>query len=246
MQTHFCNYSDMNYRSNQEKICTLVQRDSFFDTVNPYTREWLEKELFYEQNRHILDMQRLAGYALWKPYIILDLMSKIPNGDVVVYLDCGDLPISADINKHIKDYMNLYDQYLITTMVHLNHTFTKKDCFILMDCDSPKYWNAVQLEDGFLAFKKTKQNEDILREWLHFCKDERIITDIPNTQLQPNSEYFIDHRHDQSVLSLLQVKYDLPVTNEVRQYIHFNNLYHKNGESYSNGSANWIDGSIIN
>lgn len=242
MKTYYCNYSDLNYRENQINLCRFIEAEGIFDYVVPYTREWLEKQPFYSKNKQILDKERLAGYAIWKPYIILDLMSKIQNGDIVVYMDCGDVPTNVAINNHIKDYMQYHDQYLITTMIHPNYRYTKRDCFVLMKCDAPNYWNAVQLEDGFIALKRTEDNTKLLLEWLSFCEDERIVTDLPNTQGLPNFYDFVDHRHDQSVLSLIQVKYNLPTTNEIRQFVDFNRLHHKKGEPYSNGSAKWVAG----
>ena len=48
-----------------------------------------------------------------------------------------------------------------------------------------------------------------VEEWLSFCRDPRIITDIPNTMGKKNSWRFIEHRRDQSVLSLLAWKHQL-------------------------------------
>jgi hypothetical protein len=47
----------------------------------------------------------------------------------------------------------------------------------------------------------------IVEEWLTYCMDPRIITDQDNTCGQPNLPEFRDHRHDQSVISLLVAKY---------------------------------------
>lgn len=48
-----------------------------------------------------------------------------------------------------------------------------------------------------------------VEEWLRYCRDERILTDIPNESGYPNLTGFVDHRHDQSVLSLLAEKYHI-------------------------------------
>ena len=103
------------------------------------------------------------------------------------------------INEEVKRYMSTHDQYFLSQ----NHTgvhqwFCKRDCFVLMGCDEPKYHKSIQLEDGFLAFKKTEYNIHLLDEFIKYCCDERCVTDIPNTCGLPNLEGFKDHRTDLS------------------------------------------------
>lgn len=245
MNTFYCNFSDDNYKHHQQDLIKHINQNLIFDFTNAFTKEWLKTTDFYFENKKILDLERLCGYAIWKPYIILEMFKNINYGDIVVYMDCGDVPLTADLNKEIKNYMQKHDQCFIVTN-NFNRSYTKRDCFVLMNCDEEKFWNAIQLEDGFLAFKKTDFNISFVEEWLEFCKDERIVTDLSNTQNKPNFHDFIDHRHDQSIISLLQIKYNIPTcNNNIRQHIKFNVLFHKNGEDFSNGTAKWQDGKKI-
>lgn len=240
MKTIYCSYSDLNYRDNQILISGIILEGRMFDQVVLYTREWIETQSFYLENLDILNRERLAGYALWKPYIILDALLKADEGDIIVYMDCGDLPQDPRVNDHVKTYMEENDQYFLTTGVqYANKKYTKRDCFILMDCDKPEYWDSIQLENGFISFKKIDRNIELVKEWLHFCKDKRIVTDEENTCGLPNFDGFIDHRHDQSILSLLQQKYKLPTSSGIRQFVECNKLYHKRGSSFSNGCSVW-------
>ncbi len=49
-----------------------------------------------------------------------------------------------------------------------------------------------------------------LREWLEYCSDLRVITDDPNTCGLPNLDGFRSHRHDQSILTNLTLKHEIP------------------------------------
>ena len=242
MKLFYINYSDINYRKHQNDLIDLVNDGSIFDGSEPYTREWLEGTDFYKENKSLLDRDRLAGYALWKPYIILDKLNKIDDGDVVVYMDCGDIPLQGT-RECLLDHMNQYDQYFMAgNHTCVNKWWTKRDCFHYMGCDEEKYWNAIQLEDGFLAFKKTEFNLKFVSEWLEWCKDERCVSDIPNQCGMSNYEGFKDHRHDQSIITLLQIKYNLPPVmghTKMRLYTKGNVLHHKDGDQWSNGSYNW-------
>lgn len=240
MNTIYCNFSDINYRENQDWLINYVKKYKIFDDTFAYKKEWLVTTDFYKENKNILDRSRLCGYALWKPYIILETFKNISENDIVVYMDCGDIPENnRQLDTFLKQYLKDNNQCFIDSRVNKNKQYTKRDCFVLMDCDSEKYWNDIQQEDGFLAFKKNQFTIDFINEWLFFCKNENIITDIPNICGSPNFPEFIDHRHDQSIISLLKTKYDIPTSQIPRNFLKMNVLYHKDGESYSNGTCNW-------
>jgi hypothetical protein len=251
MKVIYINYSDTNFRRNQEMLVHHVRVNNIFDGVIPYTREWLLTKNFYIENKKILDKQRLGGYCIWKPYIILTAFESIQEGDVVVYMDCGDIP-STKLRKNVYDHMIRHDQYLLQQYPHnKNKHFTKRDCFYYMDCDEEKYWDTVQLEGGFMAWKRTERNVQILSEYLKCCTDERIVTDIPNQSGLDNFDGYVSHRHDQSIITNLQVKYDLSKVDGwldntgAGAFIKWNALYHKDGVEYSNGSKNWDENGVL-
>jgi hypothetical protein len=51
--------------------------------------------------------------------------------------------------------------------------------------------------------RNTLANRRFVEMWLDACTDARVLTDAPNTCGQPNLPGFVEHRHDQSVLSVL-------------------------------------------
>ena len=117
------------------------------------------------------------------------------------------ITFSKNFNKAIeKDFQNR--DYMVRFSIQEQKKYTKADCFVYMDCLNPKFFNAFQVEAGLLGFRKTDSNIKFITEWLDYAKDERILTDIPNQSYVKNSKSFIDHRHDQSILNNLLVKYD--------------------------------------
>lgn len=213
MNIYFVNYSDENYKIKQNY---LNSKASIFDGIFSYDREYLIATEFYKENKKILEEKRGSGYWIWKPYLLLDSMNKIKNGDVLFYLDCGD-----DFNTSLYDFLKNYhieNDIILTNGGYTNKCWTKRDAFILMDCDSPEYWDVIQLEAGILSLKKTNQNIKILEEWLLYCKNENILTDIDNKH-GDNFECFRDHRHDQSILTNIKVKYNLTSNDVLRNYV---------------------------
>jgi hypothetical protein len=87
----------------------------------------------------------------------------------------------------------------------------------MMDCDDEKYYNAPQVDASYQVYKKTDKVMEFLEEYKKFCSNENIISDLPNIT-KGNLQGFIDHRHDQSVLSLLAAKHNIPLLPEPSEW----------------------------
>jgi hypothetical protein len=140
-------------------------------------------------------------------------MNKAKDGDVVFYIDSGDLFFSEvdgqSITEAIESHLT-YSSCLFISYGNHNATWTKKDCFVYMDCDSEMYWNAPQLEAGVSYWTVNIKSKEILQEWLEYCKDARILTDAENVSGLQNHDLFKDHRHDQSILTNIVTRRRLP------------------------------------
>jgi hypothetical protein len=191
------------------------------------TEKGLKTTDFYKNNKYILDMPRGCGYWLWKPFIILEALKKINDGDVIFYIDCGDF-YNKNIINYIKPIMEK-ETCLLLEGGYPNKNWTKRDCFYYMDSDKKEFHDVIQLEAGIQFWKKTEKTFKILEEQIKYGSDYRIITDSPNECGYPNFPNFQDHRHDQSILTNLYVKYKLPIDsprssqyNEMRNYVKCN------------------------
>lgn len=170
--------------------------------INSYDFEDIKESSFYFANKTIIDQPKGIGYWLWKPYIILETMKDLIEGDIVVYSDCG-----IELIDNLQPVINICKEQqpvlLFANGDFKNLMWTKRDCFVLMGCDNKSYWNGQHSDAAFLLFRKSEESIQLLNEWLKYGSDERIITDLPNQCNQENLPGFIEHRWDQSVLSLL-------------------------------------------
>lgn len=174
-----------------------------------YTKADLHSSEFYRQNRSILDEICGAGYWAWKPHFILEAMGNLQDGDILFYCDAGTAFIEAptpliDIGKSAPLGVVLFDLRPLT-----NRQFTKRDCFVRMNCDARKYWNANHLMATILVLRKTPGALSFVREWLAYCRDRAAITDDPNVCGRRDHGGFLQHRWDQAILSILAAKYSL-------------------------------------
>jgi hypothetical protein len=87
--------------------------------------------------------------------------------------------------------------------------WTKRDAFVLMNCDNPCFHTAPMADASILLLSKTKRALQFVDEWLYYCCIPEILTDQSNACGLENLETFADHRHDQSVLSLLAARHSI-------------------------------------
>jgi hypothetical protein len=211
MTWHLVTFADHKFKDRQDSLC--MQGSTLGFECHAYTHDWLKGTNFYKENNLILDQPRGLGYWLWKPYVILDAMSKAKDNDIIFYIDSGDLffpEVDGEFLTEVIESHLSYSSCLFISYGNRNATWTKKDCFVYMDCNNESYWNIPQLEAGVSYWLANAKSKEILEEWLHYCKDYRILTDSENTSGLENDQHFIDHRHDQSILTNIVTRRRLP------------------------------------
>ena len=199
-------YGDESFKQsleyNGKSALEIAKADEFYG----YTPEDIDPE-FKAKNDYILSKGRGNGYWLWKPYFLYKtLTQKLNDGDYLIYSDAGIFYV--DLAQKLVDFLNekKAEMYL-HRLPHLEKEYTKRDAFILMGVDGPFYAETGQFNAAFQVYRKSKFTEFFLGEYLYYAQDKRIITDDQNEMGSPNYEGFRDHRHDQSILSLLTKKY---------------------------------------
>lgn len=196
------------------------------DRVHAYGPEDIGDE-FKAENGHIFSQGRLGGYCIWKPYVILKALDTIQEGDYCMYLDSGAYYIS-DLHALQKQLEKDNVDFLFSSSLLPEKHWTKRDAFILMGCDNENIVNSRQIEATFLFFRKTKESVAFVEEWLRLMSDARLSTDLDNQCGFENYEGFREHRHDQSVMSLLAKKKgyipykSVSDSSEYRKLIRFN------------------------
>lgn len=199
------NYADRRYYNSQRKNSQTGKNIGKFDRVIAYSRKHLDIN-FQKKNRLILNNNRGAGYWIWKPYIILKTLNQLNDGDYLFYCDSGSYFIHSI--RPLVDILEKSGQPIMCFQLnHIEKVWTKRDTFILLGCDKPEFYNSKQRLGGFQLVKKCPESIKFYQEYLKFAQDRRCITDLPNQLRKPNYPGFRDHRHDQSIFSLLTKKY---------------------------------------
>jgi len=228
MKKYLISFATPDFYASQERLNNSARK--YVDEIISYNKDWLMKKEFYKKNKKILDQKRGAGYWLWKPYIVLETLKKMKEGDVLFYIDSG-IEVVGDITELIPALVKeKKDIFLFKNdEIVLNKTYTKRDCFILMGCDSKKYYEADQVIAGFNIYIKSKKSIKFVEEWIKYGEDERAITDINNTLGKPNIEGFVEHRWDQSILSILAKRENFILHTKNRKYINVHRTRERKG-----------------
>jgi hypothetical protein len=235
MNWHLVTYADKNFEEKQ-KFIHQIHKNGFVH--HPFNREQLENTEFYQDNKEILDESTGAGWWIWKPYFILDVLKSCSVGDYILYCDCGDM-FSPGLKGYVENIMSDEDFSLLLVGNNKNGNYTKRDCFIKMNCDESDYYDSNQLEAGFMIWKSSEESIKEVQEWLEFCRDPQIIKNEKSV-LGEELLDFIEHRNDQSVLTNLAIRDGLSVVgHECRNYVECDYDYWY--ERGSNGFGREID-----
>ena len=168
--------------------------------------------------KYPIKKMRLFGYALWKPYIIKKYFESIPDGSILQYSDIG-CHFNPNGVKRLKEYFKYCDknnmlvfQYRLPNWNKFKHykfqeyfeyEYTKSDTFHKMKISkkNKKIFHTPQIWSGCIFFKKNKLSKKLLIEWNYFSNLDKLIDDTNSKR--ENHVNFKEHRHDQSILSII-------------------------------------------
>jgi hypothetical protein len=173
-----------------------------FNEVINYNSSKLPPSFFSKHEKHF-KYTRGAGYWVWKPFIILDALNKIQNNDILMYSDSGChfintieyiLPI-LDASKN---------KVLVFNLAQIEKDWTKRDCFVTLGCDKSEFTDSKQIMSTFFLCKKSDFAIHVVNEWYKLISDFHMVADeFISPSVNKNYDSFKEHRHDQSLLSLV-------------------------------------------
>jgi GT2 family glycosyltransferase/tetratricopeptide (TPR) repeat protein len=208
MATCLVNYATERFFESQARLNASALRYGI-DRIFAFRTEQLEQTAFFREYRRVLEQPRGAGCYLWKPYFVQEALKRLGDGDVLIYLDSG-IEILDSLEPLVQLCRRQEGVLLFACHGHANGIWTKRDCFVRLGCDEPRFHAAEQVSAGFLVLEKNRRSEAFVQDWLDACTIPDVINDDPNTCGLPNLEGFQEHRHDQSVLSLLAEREGIP------------------------------------
>jgi hypothetical protein len=205
---HFVSFASNKIYLTLERVLAQANASGYFSTVTGHTE--LSISSFVQKNTDFFRKNpRLFGYGTWKPYIVHELLERVPDGEFVLYSDSGNSinPLAAE---RFNDYLQFCrDSPYKNVCMHLEEqpggkfqekNWTKEDVlswFALSEADR----EAPQICGGFWLLQKCDHTVGLVKQWLELAEKHAMWDDSPS--MLPNAESFVEHRHCQSMLSCL-------------------------------------------
>jgi hypothetical protein len=205
-----------NYYNALNRIYEQVKNLNIFDFNIKYTdinlkndhHFWQQHQVFIENNK------RGYGYWLWKPYIILQTLNIMQDNEILLYADagCEIMNNPEEMKQLLKNCDN--NELLYSSTPCIERQWNKRDLLNYMDMDKPHFINTLQSQATFILIKKNVNTFNFIKEWYDIASTNYHFIDDSSSILQ-NYDDFIEHRHDQSIFSLLTKKFNLNNDNNI-------------------------------
>ena len=214
---YLISFANEKFKKSQVLLEKSAYKYGIDKVINYSPSDYLNTE-FYFENKEILDKTRGCGYWLWKPWIILKTLEIMNENDFLLYSDSGAQIINkpdklfklCKKKKHLILFSNSPQQK--------NILWTRRSVFESIEGAGleENYLNQTGLTASFIVVQKNEFNLKFLNEWFNYCKNPELLLDV----VDKTNEYpeFIEHRHDQSILSLLALKYNLETFRDPSQW----------------------------
>ena len=201
-------YTSRNFNNRYSSIVKLGNECGLFNEFKCFTENDIDND-FKQKNKDIWNSSKGGGFWIWKPYIISKMLEKINDNDILIYIDAGcHINITKESKERFNEYINMINNsqsgLLRFQLTHQEKKFTNKktinyfkDKFNISDKIMNDYLESNQLVGGIQIIKKNTYTINFFKQILEILNDDyKLFTDI----YTENSE---QHRHDQSIMSLL-------------------------------------------
>lgn len=206
MKKYFISYGDHKYASQREYLRQTAIYSGYFDEVQIFSRENIGHE-FSDQVYNVLRQPRGGGYWIWKPYFVKKVLDSLEENDILIYCDAGCL-VNPAARERFDQYVKMLKESKTGTidfeLPHIEYTYTKREVFDHLN-SSKDITDTNQLMATVLLFRKCVHSTMLVDKWYdHAWNYSSLFSDERWTDQHP---LFIDHRHDQSMFSVIRKTY---------------------------------------
>jgi len=176
IKVHFITFANTGYVS-PERILEQAKSSGYFTSRQVYTEVDIEELI----NRHKSYFKRTSkvgfGHFMWKPFIILNKLSKIPDGDFLFYSDLGT-HINVNDNASVKFNEYLYKLLNEDSLFGVWETSKAYNAqglatATVIDAYFPQFADLqswIYVYAGSLFILNCPESRRILEDWLMLCE----------------------------------------------------------------------------
>ncbi|MCH8466691.1 MAG: hypothetical protein LAT78_09015 [Roseinatronobacter sp.] len=208
MKLHLCSFADSRLQESSNRLLRQATDFGCFNSIKFFDESLLDISFRKEFSEKLKPNVRGFGYWVWKPQVILQTFAEIEKDSILLYLDVGchlNLGGKQRFQEYI-DQLQSSNNFIMATELGASNSekqWTKGDLLDYFSVrDNANISGSSQIAATFSFLKKNADSIDFVQSWLStFRHDFTLVDDTPSTS--PNEPEFIEHRHDQSVFSVL-------------------------------------------
>ena len=228
---HLLSFADKRMSRSLDRLAYQAEQMRFFDKLHMFDEDDLPLDFRSLYKDKLVSGSRGYGYWAWKPQVISQVLERMADNDLLLYLDAGchlnklgldrlkryfyildsspqgilafqSKPPTSDRSPLKYDGRKLFDQW--------NYEWIKGDLFDHFGVRHDlSYTHARVIGAGIILFKNCKSAKAIISEWQSVVHhDFSLLDDSPSKSL--NLSGFKEHRHDQAIFSLICLKHNVP------------------------------------
>jgi len=221
LKKYFLTFASSDLQKSLNRITKEANDLNFYDYILSYSEIDLEsnfKNFFYNYLKYGV---RGFGYWCWKPQVILQILNKMDDGDILQYSDVGChlnkngldrlfqyFELTKITEKGILAFQNKLPEYPLKydgreMLNYLEYEWVKGDLIDYFNIrNNANILYTPTIGATVIFIRKCEKSVQIINEWLNIIKyDFHFIDDTKSKS--PNIDGFIEHRHDQSIFSIL-------------------------------------------
>ena len=205
----------------RKRIVREAKKAELFETHigldDKWLKEWAPDAFKIMRDFSIQNNRRGHGYWIWKPALLLWADKLFPKHQIL-YVDAGSsFNIESETARYtLNNWLELsYKNGGQAWQLSANKEkyWTKRE---LVDYLSPpqRHLESGQIQSGYIALPPSKSRRKLLESWYQVASLHGGIL-LSDTLFLEQISGFVEHRHDQSILSLLWKDMDFPLAQDL-------------------------------
>ena len=191
----------ISWRKTADRLEKSAKKSKYFIKAQAFSLRDIASDVTPSET-DFMKHHRGFGYWIWKPISILRFIGENPTLDLILYLDAGcHLNINNLSKKLLDDFCSVaYKEGILAfRSTHNEKDWTKRD---LLEMFPSEFANTTQFHATIIIGTPDALSE-VCKLWINVAqkKNHHFIDDSPS--ILKNETSFQEHRHDQSILSLL-------------------------------------------
>ena len=218
MKIYLSTFYSPDLKRSAHRFEAQAEKMKIYDKIFMFTQKDLNDD-FKDYVTSLLKLGKKKGYGywVWQTFFHKKVLSQLNEGDIYHWCDVG-CHFNINGKERLREYIEITDKKNILAFKYSDPNFDIKNKYKFQiycenqytKADAWEYFNikggsdmlkSEQIWSGTFFLKNNSYVKEILNNWKKACNITSLIDD--SLSIKQNHPNFIEHRHDQSMLSLI-------------------------------------------